>query len=189
MGGLPEIHEPDIRASLNFLNRAQSHIPFQRLKALDCGSGIGRVSKYLLAGNFSSVDLVDQCENYINTAKNELEGANARFFICGLQDFLPEPRIYDCIWIQWVLSHLTDEDLLAFLTRISAGLKPCGVIIIKENIKKKGFIVHKDDYSVTRSEKLLKEILSQRLRIITEELQPDFPDNLFKVKMFACVPK
>jgi Putative hydroxyindole-O-methyltransferase. len=47
--------------------------------------------------------------------------------------------------------------------------------------------VHKDDYSVTRSEKILKGILSSRLFIIFEELQPNFPENLFKVKlcMFA----
>ena len=28
---------------------------------------------------------------------------------------------------------------------------------MKENIKKKGFMVHKDDYSVTRNEKILKK--------------------------------
>ena len=188
MGGLPEIHQPDISGSFKFLTKVNSLIPFEKLKALDAGCGIGRVSKHLLSNCFASIDLVDQCENYLNTARAELQGTNARFFNVGLQDFLPETGIYDCIWIQWVLSHLTDEDLLAFLSRISAGLKPGGVIIIKENIKKKGFFVHKDDFSVTRSEKILKGLLSQRLQIILEDLQPDFPENLFKVKMFACVP-
>ena len=108
LGGLPEIHDADITESENFLSKVQKIIPFSKEKALDCGCGIGRVTKNLLSHHFSSVDLVDQCENYILTASNELKGSNFRFFIEGLQNFVPEAGIYDCIWIQWVLSHLTD---------------------------------------------------------------------------------
>jgi hypothetical protein len=35
--------------------------------------------------------------------------------VSGLQDFSPEPKTYDLIWCQWVLGHLTDEDLIDFL--------------------------------------------------------------------------
>ena len=35
----------------------------------------------------------------------------------GLQKFKPEEHVYDIIWIQWVIGHLTDEDLIAFLKR------------------------------------------------------------------------
>jgi protein N-terminal methyltransferase len=189
MGGLPEIHGADIAYSLKFLENAIKKVGSGREKALDCGSGIGRVTKYLLSKQFQSVDLVDQCEKYIQTAQSALQDLNGRFIVQGLQDFTPDIEVYDCIWIQWVLSHLTDHDLLLFINRILLGLKPNGVVIIKENIKKKGFFVHKDDFSVTRSEKILKNLISQRLKIISEELQPDFPENLFKVKLFACIPK
>ena len=38
--------------------------------------------------------------------------------ICsGLQDFTPSDGAYDVIWCQWVLGHLTDEDLVAFFKR------------------------------------------------------------------------
>lgn len=188
MGGLPEIHEADIEGSRSFLRKVNEILPFAREKALDCGCGIGRVSKYLLCDEFASVDLVDQCENFIATARNELTGRNTRFFIAGLQDFTLEPATYDCIWIQWVLSHLTDIDLLSFFTRLSTGLRPGGVIIIKENIKKKGFFLHKDDSSVTRSETLLKALITEKLNIIAEDFQSNFPESLFKVKMFACTP-
>ena len=35
----------------------------------------------------------------------------------GLQNFTPSQEAYDVIWIQWVLGHLTDDDLVAFLKR------------------------------------------------------------------------
>lgn len=35
------------------------------------------------------------------------------FFCVGLQDWQPEPGRYDMIWCQWVLSHLTDDDLVS----------------------------------------------------------------------------
>lgn len=39
------------------------------------------------------------------------------FFKKGLQKFTPETNVYDVIWVQWVLGHLTDEDLVSFLKR------------------------------------------------------------------------
>ena len=44
-------------------------------------------------------------------------------FPCGLQDFTPVAGRYDIIWCQWVLSHLTDDDLICFLRRCVKGLK------------------------------------------------------------------
>ena len=189
MGGLPEIHPKDIEGSQQFLNRTNKKIPFMRQKALDCGCGIGRVTKYFLANEFQNVDLVDQCENYVRQARSDLGEGRFRYWVQGLQDFEPGAQEYDVIWIQWVLSHLTDSDLESFFDRISRGVKETGVIIIKENVKKKGFIVHKDDFSVTRSEVLLKEIILKKFRIVEEQFQTGFPADLFKVKMFACVPK
>ena len=39
---------------------------------------------------------------------------------------------YDVIWVQWV-GHLTDDDFVAFFQRCRKGLKPDGVIVLKEN--------------------------------------------------------
>ncbi len=56
----------------------------------------------------------------------------------GLQDF-KFSRKYDCIWVQWVLGNLTDEDLGLLLQRCKAALTPKGLIIIKENVREEGF--------------------------------------------------
>lgn len=74
--------------------------------ALDCGAGIGRVTKTLLLPLFGVVDMVDVTEDFLVKAKTYLgeEGKRVRnFFCCGLQDFSPEPLSYDVIWIQWVI--------------------------------------------------------------------------------------
>lgn len=46
-----------------------------------------------------------------------------------------EPLVYDVIWCQWMLQHLSDEDLKSFFTRAKAALvKDDGVIVVKENV-------------------------------------------------------
>ena len=42
------------------------------------------------------------------------------------------------------------DDLIAFLQRSAAALKPGGVLIVKENVCEKGFVVDNSDASVTR---------------------------------------
>lgn len=74
---------------------------------------------------------MDQCEKYITKAKEILKDNNVRKFYCkGLQNFNFEHK-YDCIWLQWVLTYLNDEDSIAFLMRAKANLKEGGVIIVK----------------------------------------------------------
>lgn len=88
-------------------------------QALDCGAGIGRITKNLLTRFFDKVDLVDQDPKFIEEAKNGLSEHPkvGQFYCSGLQEFKPEEKKYDVIWMQWVLSHLTDEDLKGLLKR------------------------------------------------------------------------
>jgi protein N-terminal methyltransferase len=55
-----------------------------------------------------------------------------------------------CIVLQWVIGHLTDEDFVAFLNRCTRALRPGGLIVVKENISRKGFVFDTEDSSVTR---------------------------------------
>lgn len=109
------------------------------------------------------------------------------FFVKGLQE-LEFSESYDCIWIQWVFSHLSDEDAVHFLKRAKGALKPGGIIVLKENHCAKGFVVDKEDCSVTRSTELFKVVFEKaELKILREQNQADWPKDLFAVKMYALI--
>mmetsp|Transcript_23547 Transcript_23547/g.41739 ORF Transcript_23547/g.41739 Transcript_23547/m.41739 type:complete len:246 (-) Transcript_23547:1693-2430(-) len=185
LGGFEEVHATDIASSSKFLMKLHG---MGRQRAVDCGAGMGRVTKALLIPLFERVDLVEQSEALLAAAPTYINDAKAdNFMAIGLQDFKPEPETYDCIWCQWVLSHLTDDDLLSFFENMAVALKPGGYLCLKENVKKKGFLFHTDDFSVTRSEALMRAILQHAgLRIEVEEAQTGFTPGLLPVKMFAA---
>ncbi|CAH2232869.1 jg16629 [Pararge aegeria aegeria] len=192
LGGYGHITAVDIDGSKQFLNSILSldNPPSTNL-ALDCGAGIGRVSKNLLMPYFQKVDLVEQDEKFINTAKKNVGANNAKLgtlYQIGLQDFKPQKE-YDVIWCQWVLGHLNDYDLIAFLERCSEALAENGVIVIKENIASLEVIEYDDDdSSVTRPYKLMQQIFEEaNLRVVKVDVQTGFPKEIYPVHMFALV--
>lgn len=78
------------------------------------------------------------------------------FYCQGFQDFKFEHK-YDCIWIQWLLMYLTDEDLIKGLKDCAANLTvseesgKSGLIIVKENVTSAGFYFDREDNSSTRT--------------------------------------
>ncbi|EKX43964.1 hypothetical protein GUITHDRAFT_110071 [Guillardia theta CCMP2712] len=132
-------------------------------RAADCGAGIGRISKGFLCNHFKAVDLVEPVAHFLQTAEKELSGFNDGNYIqIGLQDWVPQQGLYDVIWIQWVIGHLTDEDFVAFMMRCKRGLKEDGVIVLKENACTEGFIVDK-----------VKERRCEYPEILTKTMQED----------------
>ena len=96
---------------------------------LDCGAGIGRVSKRLLLPLFREVDLIEQNPLFLErsqeylVSQSELLVTTGHFYLqgeafkrvgksypLGLQEFVPEEGRYDLVWCQWVLSHLRDGE-------------------------------------------------------------------------------
>ena len=130
-----EASEEDVQHSQDFLRKALEGMPDDPCSALDCGAGIGRVTKaVLLPAVAGSVTLVDQSERWLQTAKKYLEHEADRchFINCRLETYQPSSS-FDIIWIQWTLQYLTDEDVVHLLQNLSAGLTPQGVIVLKEN--------------------------------------------------------
>lgn len=159
-------------------------------RALDCGAGIGRITKHLLLPLFEKVDMVEVVASFLEKAKEEC-GENAarieRFICCGLQDFEPESQRYDVIWCQWVLGQLTDDDLVAFFKRCKTGLADGGIIMVKENVTSTTDPeFDKQDSSYTRpKEQLVSLLKTAGLTILAEQKQKRFPKELYDVWMFA----
>ncbi|CAH8833807.1 unnamed protein product [Trichobilharzia szidati] len=199
LSGYTSLNVPDITDSEAFLDEFG---PSTTAYALDCGAGIGRVTKQLLLPRFSIVDMVeltqsflDQTEEYIGPTDFPRVGER---FCMGLQEFTPPTGRYDLIWIQWVLGHLSDLALLAFLKRCAHGLSPGGVIVIKENVTSTGghdenavnnsTEVNFDeiDSSYTRPRSAyIKVFKDAGLKLIGEKAQTNFPLSLYPVRMFA----
>lgn len=57
LGGYEKVHWTDVDTSRNFLDSFKEKIKFGRV--LDCGAGIGRVTKDVLINYFEKVDLVE----------------------------------------------------------------------------------------------------------------------------------
>ncbi|KAG0165839.1 hypothetical protein DFQ28_008227 [Apophysomyces sp. BC1034] len=203
LGGFATVDPVDVKGSLQFIDefvygvRGANNVlrtppVIERAYACDCGAGIGRVTKnFLHKVPFSCVDLVEQNPSFVEQAKtsylaDEIKRGTVGSVICaGLQDFMPEEGKYDLIWCQWVLGHLTDDDLVEFFKRCIRGLKPNGMIGVKENNSSKDYVVDEEDSSVTRPNEALKNIFERAgLKLVKEQAQQGLPAGLFTVRMY-----
>ncbi|KAJ8960969.1 hypothetical protein NQ318_020272 [Aromia moschata] len=195
LGGFGFISQTDIKGSKMLLKQLfNSKTPPGRKYALDCGAGIGRISKFLLTDLFDKVDLVEQNAAFLQQAKKYLVPKIEKvgeFYSVGLQNFQPEARKYDVIWVQWVIGHLTDGDLINFFISCRSGLKANGAIVVKENITSTDEVeLDRQDSSVTRPVALLRKIFDKAgLECYRQSKQTNFPKELYSVYMFVLKPK
>ncbi|XP_010906041.1 alpha N-terminal protein methyltransferase 1 [Elaeis guineensis] len=200
LGGYGHVNEADVKGSAAFLNTLLPNrfgTERRHLVALDCGSGIGRVTKNLLLRFFNEVDLVEPVSHFLESARENLaldgDSENdahkaVNFYCVPLQEFTPEVGRYDVIWIQWCIGQLPDDDFISFFKRAKAGLKPNGLFVVKENIASNGFVLDKEDHSITRSDLYFKQLFNQcGLYIYSTKDQKGFPEEIFAVKMYALV--
>lgn len=212
LGGLDVLHSRDVSASSKFL----SSIPnlSNRQRALDVGAGIGRVSKHLLLPNFDVVDMLEQSTLYVKESFSFLEDAKmdpdsprelgkiGRRIVCGMQEFNSAGITgrdgvftgaledeYDIIWIQWCVIYLTDADFVAFIEQCVKALKQNGVIVVKDNVARSGFLVDKVDSSVMRSDRYMRSLFDQAgVQVVKHAKQTDFPKDIYPVRMYALRP-
>ncbi|KAF7067973.1 hypothetical protein CFC21_073778 [Triticum aestivum] len=200
LGGYGCVNDADVKGSAAFLRPILAErfgAAKRHLVALDCGSGIGRVTKNFLIKHFNEVDLVEPVAHFLEAARENLSSCMdvghdthkaANFYCIPLQDFTPEEGRYDVIWIQWCIGQLTDDDFISFFNRAKVGLKPDGFFVLKENIAKNGFVLDKEDNSVTRSDAYFRELFNKcGLYIHTIKNQKELPEELFAVRMYALV--
>uniref|UniRef100_A0A7E4W6Q4 Alpha N-terminal protein methyltransferase 1 n=1 Tax=Panagrellus redivivus TaxID=6233 RepID=A0A7E4W6Q4_PANRE len=195
LGGFERLHTPDINDSKKFLVHLRKYKYLNgNERALDCGSGIGRVTKHLLLPAFKTVDMVDVTEGFIENSKAYVGDAlNPRVgnrFVEGLQTFEPADRLYDMIWVQWVAGHLNDEDFVSFFERCQRGIKADGVIVLKENLSKEKREFDEQDSSWTRPQTEILALFEKAgLDVVANQKQKFFPLDMYEVRMFALKPK
>lgn len=145
LGGYGSVHASDISDSRAFLRSCGMWPPRDagRTRALDVGAGIGRITDGLLLDLCDQVDLVDGCADFVAQARATLQatpsvdgrGQLGVCMVADLQDFQPAANArYDLIWIQWVVGHLTDDDLCKLLRRCVRSLTSEGLIVLKDNV-------------------------------------------------------
>jgi protein N-terminal methyltransferase len=155
---------------------------------------MGRISQGLLLPLFGKVDLVEVSSVQLEKARLELGNYShiGRFIHSGLESFVPDECYYDCIWVQWVVGYLPDEDLVKFLVRCRSALKPSNssVIVLKENVTRDDrYFLDTDDNNVIRSDAQFKSLFAQAgLQLFRQTYQKEFPKELFPVCMYVLKP-
>ncbi|OEL15404.1 Alpha N-terminal protein methyltransferase 1 [Dichanthelium oligosanthes] len=187
LGGYGCVNDADVKGSDAFLRPLLAErfgTAKRHLVALDCGSGIGRVTKNFLLRHFNEVDLVEPVSHFLEAARENLTGCMdqgedshkaANFYCVPLQDFTPEEGRYDVIWIQWCIGQLPDDDFISFFNRAKVGLKPDGFFVLKENIARNGDYISSFIFPITH------------LTLQMKQDQMELPKELFAVKMYALV--
>uniref|UniRef100_A0A8C1K357 Methyltransferase like 11B n=1 Tax=Cyprinus carpio TaxID=7962 RepID=A0A8C1K357_CYPCA len=189
MGDFVEISEIDLEGSRQFLKKFGPGKAGTK-RALDCGCGIGRVSKGVLFPVFESMEMLDMMEEFILHAHEVYLGDYAdrveAYYLYNLQEFTPPTKRYDVIWLQWVACHLTDKDLMEFLMRAKQSLRPNGVIFIKDNMARQGCKLDPIDSSIIRHLDIMKNIIQTAgLTILDVEKQEGFTEAIVPVWMIA----
>ena len=199
LGGYPQISRADLKGSSNFLSKLQRLFPPSSPSPLhrgvDCGAGIGRVTSGFLSTVCETVDIVEPVEKFANQARDAKvigPGQVGNVYVTCLQDWMPEERQYDLIWIQWCLGHLKDKEVVSFLVRCKKAVEREGWIVIKENMSTErggGDVFDETDSSVTRTDGKFQKLFKEAdVRCLKADLQRGFPKELYPVRFYALRP-
>lgn len=216
LGGFSKIHHSDMDGSKKFLQHFfclrkdrrertaltenascdPSSGPSVMKRCIDCGAGIGRITKHLLLPFADEVDLLEQSQTFLDRSTEYIGPHGSQRVInkyChSLQSFIPQEGItYDCVWLQWVTGYLTDQELVDFLIKMSSCLDPDnGIIVVKDNTTRgEEEDADMNDSSVTRPKTLLLDIFKRAsLEVVLQKRQVKMPRGLYPVYMFALKP-
>ncbi len=192
LGGYGYIHDVDVQGSTDFLRQLfpdASVITSGR--ALDCGAGIGRISKHVLGPvGFQKIDLMDVCPKFLDVARTSVNPEQlGDLFESSFDAFTFLERKWTLIWMQWCAIYLRDDEFVSFFARACKSLNGSkAYVVLKENVTKDNSdpIPDNEDHSVTRSDKHLKALWARAgVKIVLETTQRGLPKALFPVRMYA----
>eukprot|EP00730_Choanoeca_flexa_P008301 TRINITY_DN12474_c0_g7_i2.p2 TRINITY_DN12474_c0_g7~~TRINITY_DN12474_c0_g7_i2.p2 ORF type:complete len:198 (+),score=55.76 TRINITY_DN12474_c0_g7_i2:210-803(+) len=142
LGGYGHVAEVDVESSIKFLRTLISRDVANAGRALDCGAGIGRITKdMLLPFGFNKVDLLDINAGFLAKARTNLvdTGRVGECYCSGLAEFdfaTAQSVRWTTIWVQWCAIYLTDKAFVDFFNRAADALDDGGVVVLKQNVLK-----------------------------------------------------
>ncbi|MBN3302305.1 NTM1B methyltransferase, partial [Amia calva] len=204
MGDYVELSDVDIEGSREFLKKFVGGAgKAGTVCALDCGCGIGRVTKNVLLPVFETVEMADMMEDFLVYAHECYLGKDAdrieTYYCYSLQDLTPPVKKYDVIWIQWVayftsrstkidpragyyfikLWHIYMFDYLTAYTYTYHMVLLCVITL-------EGCRLDPVDSSLIRHIDIVKRIIYKSdLEIIYIQKQEGFPEQIVPVWMIA----
>jgi protein N-terminal methyltransferase len=198
LGGHPQISSADLRGSFLFLAKLLRQTPTTpgdearpQRRFVDCGAGIGRVTRGVLCKLASTVDIVEPVKAFTDQIKEETYVGT--IFNVGLEQWnIDELGIYNVVWNQWCLCQLTDTQVVDYLIRVQTALAPNGWIVVKENLLRpeaEEDAYDSTDNTITRTDRKFRSIFNQaRLEVVYSELQRGMPRGLYRIMMYALQP-
>ena len=181
-----QVDDIDTKCSVELLTHLVSR-GFKPGRVLDVGAGIGRVSVNVLVNFFDRIDFLEKEEKFCSEIKLNLaeSGKIGVIYNKSIQNFVFETK-YDCIWAQWCLEYLTDEELVAFLGLAGEFLEKDGKIVVKENIlMEKKRVVSQDGAEIRNIFDYKRFINEAELKIVKEFYHPNWPSDLEKVMVYV----
>lgn len=201
LGVYPWYSRIELQGSMNFLAKVRRSLKITEKRfrtGVDCGAGVGRVTEGLLLNVCDTVDVVEPVEKFVSILQKEVQNKEdsviGDIYVTGLESWSPVKK-YDLIWCQWCVGHITDVQLVEYISRCRAALTEKGIMVIKENISTdpNGDDMYDDlDSSVTRSdEKFRKLFRDADMTVLASEIQTGFPKKypLLPVRSYALRPK
>jgi protein N-terminal methyltransferase len=198
LGGHPQISNADLRGSFLFLAKLLRQTPTissdevrPQRRFVDCGAGIGRVTRGVLCKLASTIDIVEPVKAFTDQIKGETYvGA---IFNVGLEQWnIGDIGIYNVVWNQWCLCQLTDAQVVDYLIRVQAALVPKGWIVVKENLVRheaEEDAYDDTDNTITRTDRKFRNLFKQaKLEVVHSELQRGMPPGLYRIMMYALQP-
>lgn len=214
LGGQTHVDSIDLTESLIFLKEnVIARLGVGTRRCLDCGAGIGRVTKGLLSLVFDRCDLVEQDEGLLAKAILDLSSNPITSLklgsavVAGLQDLsftellaMPpslkhtqviDKSLYDVVWFQWVVGCILDVDYIRLLKDASKHLSPKGCIIVKDNCCREdvAFVYDCVDASIARSPAYHDAVFRMAgLKVVATALQMSWDSELMQVRMWCLQP-
>ncbi|KAJ5160518.1 Alpha N-terminal protein methyltransferase 1 [Penicillium canariense] len=202
LGTYPWYSRIELQGSKNFLTKVRRLLPALQPNGkfnlgVDCGAGVGRVTEGFLRHVCAVVDAVEPVSKFTQVLQEgqlKKDGVVGDIYTVGLENWFPEKK-YDLIWTQWCVGHLTDSQLIQYVSRCRNSLTESGIMVIKENLSTDpgDQDMYDDvDSSVTRTDAKFKQIFDAAgMDVIKSEIQTGFPKQfkLLPVKSYALRPK